>query len=627
MLLNAQKIRQEKLKETFYEQKKSHPEWQCMDQDVHNIVFKEKITWLSPRYNLQYFNFHVCSHTIEDINQFYDTQYSSFEEMLNDGAIIHLTNYQKPWEYRQAPFHDEWKKYFKLSPLSHKKLKYKDKKSPADGIIRIEKKEGKKCCTLNLKLYEKLKTDKKRYIKLLGLPLYKKVKQPQKHAVSVMGIPVYKKKIKEKTKRTYILGIPLLKTKQIKGKTRRYVLGLPVKTLSCPFKYQRDNAKVNLLFDASVLPYGGSKTPARSGVYFVIYNVVKGFLNDTRLNLALCCGNKKQQQDLKEVFKRFYKGYQMPPVIINDNVPENMHLFDAYFTPLYAIPEYIAENQNIIPYDIFYDLDPVVHPDSFPDSKNKDFWFTKLVESLNSRSVNFVISKYTRKDFLKYVPKASAKNTITTLLAADRSFHKTSYEETLASLKKYNLPTGKKYIFSLCNLQPRKNLIRVIRTFLLFIKKHNINDMVFILGGAAWSTFESEFADELSKPECQGKVIHAGYIDDNDLAPLYSGAHWFVYTSSFEGFGLPPLEAMQCGCPVITSNNTSLPEVVGRAGIMIDYDSDMQHISAYEKYYFDNAFRTKMANKGLKQAQKFSWDKCVNIMADKIVKNNREKRI
>ena len=68
------------------------------------------------------------------------------------------------------------------------------------------------------------------------------------------------------------------------------------------------------------------------------------------------------------------------------------------------------------------------------------------------------------------------------------------------------------------------------------------------------------------------------YIDDEDLAPLYSGAEWFVFTSQYEGFGLPPLEAMACGCPVIASNNSSLPEVVGDAGIMIDWDSDEQHI-------------------------------------------------
>ena len=95
---------------------------------------------------------------------------------------------------------------------------------------------------------------------------------------------------------------------------------------------------------------------------------------------------------------------------------------------------------------------------------------------------------------------------------------------------------------------------------------------------------------------------------------MYSGAEWFTYTSQYEGFGLPPLEAMSCGCPVITSNNSSLPEVVGDAGIMIDWDSDEQHIEAYEKYYFNRELRAEFAQKGLERAKQFSWEKCVDVM-------------
>ena len=115
------------------------------------------------------------------------------------------------------------------------------------------------------------------------------------------------------------------------------------------------------------------------------------------------------------------------------------------------------------------------------------------------------------------------------------------------------------------------------------------------------------------------KIIKAGYIDDEDLAPLYSGAEWFVYTSQYEGFGLPPLEALACGCPVITSNNSSLPEVVGDAGIMIDWDSDEQHIKAYEDYYFHPELREQNRQKGLIRAKQFSWEKTVDLMLKEIL--------
>ena len=93
----------------------------------------------------------------------------------------------------------------------------------------------------------------------------------------------------------------------------------------------------------------------------------------------------------------------------------------------------------------------------------------------------------------------------------------------------------------------------------------------------------------------------------------------------YEGFGLPPLEAISCGCPVIVSNNSSLPEVVGEAGIMIDYDSDEQHIKAYESYYFNENLRKENSQKGLERAKLFSWEKCVDAMVD-FIKANIDKK-
>ena len=178
----------------------------------------------------------------------------------------------------------------------------------------------------------------------------------------------------------------------------------------------------------------------------------------------------------------------------------------------------------------------------------------------------------------------------------------------------------------MCTLEPRKNLIRSVKTFVEFIKKHNIDDLVFVLGGGQWDHFIGQLEKEVTDlGDFKSKIIKAGYVDDEDLAPLYSNAQWFVYTSRYEGFGLPPLEAMSCGCPVITSNNSSLPEVVGNSGIMIDWDSDIQHIEAYENYYFDEQLRKENSKKGLERAKEFSWEKCVDIMIN-VMRGNNEGR-
>lgn len=89
---------------------------------------------------------------------------------------------------------------------------------------------------------------------------------------------------------------------------------------------------------------------------------------------------------------------------------------------------------------------------------------------------------------------------------------------------------------------------------------------------------------------------------------------------------MPPLEAMQCGCPIVVSNNSSLPEVVGNAGIMIDYDSVEQHIQAYESYYYDSKLREQNAQAGLLQASHFSWTKCVNTIINKITEVEQSKQ-
>ena len=151
--------------------------------------------------------------------------------------------------------------------------------------------------------------------------------------------------------------------------------------------------------------------------------------------------------------------------------------------------------------------------------------------------------------------------------------------------------------------------------------KNKINDLVFVLGGGQWDWFIEKLENEIDNlGEYKNKIIRAGYVDDADLAALYSGAQWFVYTSQYEGFGLPPLEAMQCGCPVITSNNSSLPEVVGDAGVMIDWDNDEQHVNAYEQYYFNNDLRRSYAAKGLERAREFSWQKTANLMITEMMK-------
>ncbi|MEA3458002.1 MAG: glycosyltransferase family 1 protein, partial [Candidatus Thermoplasmatota archaeon] len=119
-----------------------------------------------------------------------------------------------------------------------------------------------------------------------------------------------------------------------------------------------------------------------------------------------------------------------------------------------------------------------------------------------------------------------------------------------------------------------------------------------------------EIFETINKLNLQNDVVFTGYVSDEDLPALYNAADLFVYPSIYEGFGLPPLEAMACGTPVITSNTSSLPEVVGDAGIMVDPPDVDRLADAMHEVLTNEGLRANMIKKGLGRAEMFSWEKC-----------------
>ena len=118
--------------------------------------------------------------------------------------------------------------------------------------------------------------------------------------------------------------------------------------------------------------------------------------------------------------------------------------------------------------------------------------------------------------------------------------------------------------------------------------------------------FETAEASSRHRPQ----LIFTGYVADEDLSALYSGALAFVFPSLYEGFGLPPLEAMQCGTPVIASNTTSLPEIVGEAGLMVDPRDEEDLCQAMLRIAREVGLRSELGRRGVDRAAKFSWEKC-----------------
>lgn len=163
------------------------------------------------------------------------------------------------------------------------------------------------------------------------------------------------------------------------------------------------------------------------------------------------------------------------------------------------------------------------------------------------------------------------------------------------------------YILSVGSIQPRKNLARLIKAYAQLRGDYSADKLpkLVLVGKCAWLYDETLRA--LDQAGVKDSVILTGYVPESDLPALYSSALCFVYPSYFEGFGLPPLEAMKCGAPVIVGNRTSLPEVVGDAGLTVDpFDVDAI-AGAIRRLLNDSTLRAELSQKGAERASTFTW--------------------
>ena len=400
---------------------------------------------------------------------------------------------------------------------------------------------------------------------------------------------------------------------------------------------------MKILFDATELSYFLEESGHRAGVFFVALNLFRELKKRKDVELVFYC-NFKRYYFLKEVIEKVeeFQGiellkenswinlafaklnYLSKSKWINTKLKygilsitryyenifyrqnkkniEQLKNFEIYFSPFSAPSDEILDSKHLKRFRMIHDIIPILEAGKVPT--NKRLWCYRIYNTINKNDFYVTNSECTRKDVLKYF-NLNEENIKTTLLGADNYF-------------KPIKDTKEKYIFSLCTLGKRKNLIFAIKNFFKFIEKNKIDDLKLVLAGGVWDKFKKELTKTIGNFD-QSKIEVLGYVKDEELPNLYSNALMFIYPSLYEGFGLPVLEAMKCGCPVITSNVSSLPEVIGQAGIQINPENDEELIKAYEKFYYDNFFRELCIERGLIRAKNFSWEKCVSELLAYIV--------
>ncbi|MBI5642821.1 MAG: glycosyltransferase family 4 protein [Deltaproteobacteria bacterium] len=173
--------------------------------------------------------------------------------------------------------------------------------------------------------------------------------------------------------------------------------------------------------------------------------------------------------------------------------------------------------------------------------------------------------------------------------------------------KKYNL--NERFILSVGSIEPRKNITSLIQAYSALKRKGAIQQKLVICGAKGWLNEYERLEKSVNESGVKGDIIFTGYVPDEDLPAMYTLADLFAYPSLYEGFGLPPLEAFACGCPVIASNCSSIPEVVGDAGLLVD-PLDIDGLSnAIHRVLGDDSERERLRDAGFKRARQFSWER------------------
>lgn len=224
-----------------------------------------------------------------------------------------------------------------------------------------------------------------------------------------------------------------------------------------------------------------------------------------------------------------------------------------------------------------------------------------------ARQASFIIadSENTKREIRRFLHFPEEKIEVVYLAAGD-IFNRKCSGDSLSQIKdKYKIKKG--YFLSVGSMEPRKNLGRALVAFKALIEMKKADYQFVITGGKGWKN--EAFYNLIRKLDIDEHLVFTGYVPEEDLPPLYQGADVFVYPSLYEGFGLPVLEAMTSGVPVITSNTTSLPEVAGDAAILVNPMEVFEIYEAMEALATKPQLREELKVKGEEQSRRFSWEK------------------
>jgi glycosyltransferase involved in cell wall biosynthesis len=281
---------------------------------------------------------------------------------------------------------------------------------------------------------------------------------------------------------------------------------------------------------------------------------------------------------------------------------------DAFFGPNFVQPVLFDKPSVIIVHDVIHRTLPEVHTKTY-----RLYLRTFLAASVRQADRVLTVSEHSKNDFLQYHPLSTDRVRVA-YGAADGVYRPRDLaSETRERLcQTFGIPD--QFILYVGNIEPRKNLVAVIEAMHRFSDEERPALVVVGKEHLAYGALERM----LEQCPFRDQIHFTGYVPDDDLPLLYNMSSLFVYPSLYEGFGLPVLEAMQSGTPVITSDRTSIPEVVDNAGVTLDPNDRDAIANAIQRLWTNEEVREEYRERGLRQAENFSWNRTATKISETI---------
>jgi glycosyltransferase involved in cell wall biosynthesis len=338
----------------------------------------------------------------------------------------------------------------------------------------------------------------------------------------------------------------------------------------------------------------------RTGIEEYSYQIIKNLayrqtgpvnkLKEHQVILYIC---KNQKIDFELPGKWKVKAVKWPYFWTQAGLSLEMlfHPVDVLFIPAHTVPIIHARNTIVVIHGLEYEFCPEAY--SFWGRiymrfviKNSCRWAKKII----------AVSENTKKDLVKLYKVSSDKIKVV---------------HNGASIN--NQDTGykiqdTKYLLFIGRLEKRKNILGIVEAFEILKEKYNIPHKLILAGSPGYGF--AEVKHKIQNSRYKNDIILKGFVSDGEKFELLRNAEVFLFPSFYEGFGLPIVEAQSAGAPVVTSNISSMPEVADSSAVLVDPNNPREIAEAAYKLISDENFRSDIANRGLKNVKRFSWDKC-----------------